>query len=43
MNALKQIGEKRYDADLLIKGIPPENIFKYGFAFEGEKCLIRKG
>ncbi|MBR1701141.1 MAG: AAA family ATPase [Lachnospiraceae bacterium] len=42
-NALRQIEEKKYDADLLQRGIPLENILKYGFAFEGEKCLIRKG
>ena len=40
--ALKQIEDKRYDADLLQRGIPVERIFKYGFAFQGEKCLIRK-
>ena len=42
LNALKQIEEKHYDADLLQRGIPGENILKYGFAFEGEKCLIKK-
>ena len=42
-NALKQIEEKRYDTDLLQRGIPADRILKYGFAFEGEKCLIQKG
>ena len=41
-NAVKQIEEKRYDADLLQRGIPEERILKYGFAFEGEQCLILK-
>ena len=43
MNALKQIEDKRYDHELLHKGIPPEKILKYGFAFEGMQCLIKKG
>ncbi|MBQ9008542.1 MAG: PD-(D/E)XK nuclease domain-containing protein, partial [Clostridia bacterium] len=40
-NALKQIEEKRYEANLLAK-VPAENIRKYGFAFQGKECLIRK-
>lgn len=43
MNALKQIDEKKYDADLLQRGIPGDRILKYGFAFEGERCRIKKG
>ena len=39
-NALRQIGEKQYAADLIQRGIPENRILKYGFAFEGEKCLI---
>ena len=42
-NALKQIEEKKYDTELLDQGIPAERILKYGFAFEGKECLIRKG
>ena len=39
-NALAQINEKNYEAELISDGIPPENIRKYGFAFEGKQCLI---
>ncbi len=42
-NALKQIEEKKYDMELLDQGIPAERILKYGFAFKGKECLIRKG
>ena len=42
-NALKQIEEKKYETELLARGIPEENILKYGFAFKGKECLIRKG
>ena len=39
-NALQQINEKDYDCELLSRGIQKENIFHYGFAFEGKKVLI---
>lgn len=41
-NALQQIKEKNYDAELLAKGIPKERIRHYGFAFCGKKVLIGK-
>lgn len=41
-NALQQIEDKKYAADLILRGIPKDQILKYGFAFEGEKCRIRK-
>jgi len=41
-HALQQIVERKYSADLTARGIPEERILKYGFAFEGERCLIRK-
>ena len=42
-NALKQIEEKKYETELVSRGISEENILKYGFAFKGRECLIRKG
>ena len=38
--ALRQIEEKEYERILIERGISPENIRKYGFAFEGKKVLI---
>ena len=39
-NALAQIEEKQYETVLIASGFAPENIRKYGFGFQGQKCLI---
>lgn len=39
-NALLQIEEKNYDAELIARGIAKERIRHYGFAFCGKKVLI---
>lgn len=38
--ALKQIVDKKYDAELLALGVPQERIRHYGFAFAGKNVLI---
>ena len=38
--ALKQIVDKKYDAELLSLGVPKERIRHYGFAFAWKKVLI---
>ena len=41
--ALKQIEEKQYAAQMIERGILPERIRSYGFAFEGKNVLIETG
>lgn len=41
-NALAQIEDKQYAADLIAQGVSEDKILKYGFAFQGKKCLIKK-
>ena len=38
--ALKQIVDKKYDAELVALGVPQERIRHYGFAFAGKNVLI---
>ncbi len=40
VKAHAQIEEKQYEAELIAEGCLPENIRKYGFAFQGKQCLI---
>ena len=39
-NALQQIVDKNYEADLLAAGVPAERIYKLGFAFAGKDVLV---
>ena len=40
-NVLKQIKEKRYEADLLTEGIHQESIYKLGIAFSGKDVCVK--
>ncbi len=41
--ALRQIKEKKYEQELIDRGIRKERIRKYGFAFHGKTVLIGMG
>ena len=40
--ALKQIEDKKYEAELLSAGYEKEKIIKLAFAFEGKEVLIKR-
>lgn len=39
-NALRQIEDMKYDAELMARGIPKERIRHYGLVFDGKRVLI---
>lgn len=39
--ALKQINERKYDADLIHEGISSDRIVHYGMAFRGKEALVK--
>ncbi|MDR0505734.1 MAG: PD-(D/E)XK nuclease domain-containing protein, partial [Dysgonamonadaceae bacterium] len=43
LEALNQIEDKKYTADLIEEGYKPERIFKYGIAFCGKECTVKGG
>ena len=40
MSMIECFFSNKYEAGLTAEGISPKNIRKYGFAFEGKRCLI---
>ena len=41
--ALEQIENRNYESDLLVRGIPKENIVIYGLGFGEKECLAMRG
>jgi len=39
-HALRQIEDKKYEADLLAAGVPGERIYRLGFAFHGKEVRV---
>ena len=39
-NALEQIKNKNYAAELISHGVNPNNIYSYGIAFKGKEALV---